>query len=67
LRLGIHVSLEVRQAVRSVGVALELDPIALNSPARQVPLLSSPGAIGNVPNARKPVHEVFGLVSRSAP
>ena len=48
LRLGIHVSLGARQAVRSVGAALGLDPIALNSLARQVPLLSSPGAIEQV-------------------
>ena len=48
LRLGIHVSLGARQAVRGVGAALGLDPIALNSLARQVPLLSSPGAIEQV-------------------
>ncbi len=36
LRLGIHVSLGARQAVRSVGAALGLDPIALNSLARPV-------------------------------
>jgi DNA polymerase-3 subunit alpha len=48
LRLGIHVSLGARQAVRSVGAALGLDPIALNSLARQVPLLSSPGSIEQV-------------------
>jgi DNA polymerase III alpha subunit len=48
LRLGIHVSLGARQAVRTVGAALGLDPIALNSLARQVPLLSSPGAIEQV-------------------
>ena len=48
LRLGIHVSLGARQAVRSVGAALGLDPIALNGLARQVPLLSSPGAIEQV-------------------
>jgi hypothetical protein len=48
LRLGIHVSLGDRQAARGVGAALGLDPIALNSLARQVPLLSSPGAIEQV-------------------
>jgi Bacterial DNA polymerase III alpha subunit finger domain len=48
LRLGIHVSLGARQAVRGVGAALGLDPIALNGLARQVPLLSSPGAIEQV-------------------
>jgi len=48
LRLGVHVSLGARQAVRGVGTALGLDPIALNSLARQVPLLSSPGAIEQV-------------------
>jgi DNA polymerase III alpha subunit len=48
LRLGIHVSLGARQAVRGVGAALGLDPISLNSLARQVPLLSSPGAIEQV-------------------
>ncbi len=48
LRLGIHVSLGARQAVRGVGAALGLDPIALNGLARQAPLLSSPGAIDQV-------------------
>jgi DNA polymerase-3 subunit alpha len=48
LRLGVHVSLGARQAVRSVGAALGLDPIALNGLARQAPLLSSPGAIDQV-------------------
>jgi DNA polymerase-3 subunit alpha len=46
--LGIHVSLGARQAVRGVGAALGLDAIAVNSLARQVPLLSSPGAIEQV-------------------
>jgi DNA polymerase III alpha subunit len=48
LRLGIHVSLGARQAVDSIGAALGLDPIALNSLARQVPMLPSPGAIEQV-------------------
>jgi DNA polymerase III alpha subunit len=43
LRLGINVSLGARQAVRSVGTALGLDPVRVHSLARQVPLLSSPG------------------------
>jgi len=48
LRVGIHVSLGARQAVRSVGAALGMEPPRVNSVARQVPLLSSPGAIDNV-------------------
>jgi DNA polymerase-3 subunit alpha len=48
LRLGINVSLGARQAVRATGAALGLDPIALNGLARQVPLLSSPGAVDQV-------------------
>src|SRR6202165_717865 len=48
LRLGINVSFGARQAVRSVGVALGVDPIRINSLARQVPLLSSPGAVEQV-------------------
>jgi DNA polymerase III alpha subunit len=48
LPLGINVSLGGRQAVRATGAALGLDPIALNGLARQVPLLSSPGAIDQV-------------------
>ena len=48
LRLGINVSLGARQAVRSVGAALGVDPIRTNSLARQVPLLSSPGAVEQV-------------------
>ena len=48
LRVGIHVSLGARQAVRSAGAALGMEPPRVNSVARQVPLLSSPGAIDNV-------------------
>ena len=48
LRLGINVSLGARQAVRSVGAALGLEPIRVHGLARQVPLLSSPGAIEQV-------------------
>ena len=48
LRVGVHVSLGARQAVRSVGAALGMEPPRVNSVARQVPLLSSPGAIENV-------------------
>jgi len=63
LRLGINVSLGARQAVRSVGTALGLDPIRVNSLARQVPLLSSPGAIEQV-LTRSP--EMGGTLSASA-
>jgi len=48
LRVGIHVSLGARQAVWSAGAALGMEPPRVNSVARQVPLLSSPGAIDNV-------------------
>jgi DNA polymerase III alpha subunit len=48
VRLGINVSLGGRHAVRATGAALGLDPIALNGLARQVPVLSSPGAIDQV-------------------
>ncbi|MBV9601768.1 MAG: PHP domain-containing protein [Chloroflexi bacterium] len=48
LRLGINVSLGARQAVRAVGAALGLEAPRLNALARQVPLLSSPGAIEQV-------------------
>jgi error-prone DNA polymerase len=48
LRLGINVSVGARQAVRSVGTALGLDPIRVHSLARHVPLLSSPGAVEQV-------------------
>src|SRR5215472_1998477 len=37
-----------RQAVRSVGAALGMEAPRVNSVARQVPLLSSPGAIDSV-------------------
>ena len=48
LRLGINVSFGARQAVRSVGTALGVEAIRINSLARQVPLLSSPGAVEQV-------------------
>jgi hypothetical protein len=48
LRLGINVSLGARQAVRAVGVALGLEAPRVNALARQVPLLSGPGAIEQV-------------------
>ena len=48
LRLGINVSLGARQAVRSAGTALGLRPVRVHSLARQVPLLSSPGAVEQV-------------------
>jgi hypothetical protein len=63
LRLGINVSLGARQAVRSVGTALGLDPIRVHSLARQVPLLSSPGAVEQV-LTRSP--EMGGTLSASA-
>ncbi len=48
LRVGVHVSMGARQAVRAVGAALGMQAPRVNSVARQVPLLSSPGAIDNV-------------------
>jgi hypothetical protein len=48
LRLGINVSLGARQAVRAVGAALGLEAPRTNALARQVPLLSSPGAIEQI-------------------
>jgi DNA polymerase-3 subunit alpha len=48
IRLGVHVSMGARQAVRAVGAALGMEAPRVNSVARQVPLLSSPGAIDNV-------------------
>ena len=48
LRLGINVSLGARQAVRAVGAALGLEAPRVNSLARQVPLLSSLGAIEQI-------------------
>jgi len=48
VRLGTHVSLGARNAVRSVGAALGLDGPKVNAIARLVPLLSSPGAIEDV-------------------
>jgi hypothetical protein len=63
LRLGINVSLGARQAVRSVGVALGLDPVRVHGLARQVPLLSSPGAVEQV-LTRSP--EMGGSLSASS-
>lgn len=48
VRLGINVSLGSRPAVRLVGAALGLEAPRVNALARQVPLLSSPGAIEQV-------------------
>jgi DNA polymerase III alpha subunit len=48
IRVGVHVSMGARQAVRAVGSALGLEAPRVNTVARQVLLLSSPGAIENV-------------------
>lgn len=48
IRVGVHVSMGARQAVRAVGSALGMEAPRVNTVARQVPLLSSPGAIENV-------------------
>ena len=48
IRVGVHVSMGARQAVRAVGGALGMEAPRVNTVARQVPLLSSPGAIENV-------------------
>jgi DNA polymerase-3 subunit alpha len=48
VRVGVHVSMGARQAVRSVGAALGMEAPRVNTVARQVPLLSSPGAIDNI-------------------
>jgi DNA polymerase-3 subunit alpha len=63
LRLGINVSLGARQAVRSAGAALGLEPVRVHSLARQVPLLSSPGAVEQV-LTRSP--EMGGSLSASS-
>ncbi len=47
-RVGIHLSRGARQAVRSAGAALGLEPSRVNLVARQLALLSSPGATDNV-------------------
>jgi DNA polymerase-3 subunit alpha len=47
VRMGVNVSMGARQAVRSVA-ALGMEAPRVNTVARQVPLLSSPGAIDNV-------------------
>ena len=48
IRVGVHVSMGARQAIRAVGSALGMEAPRVNSVARQVPLFSSPGAIENV-------------------
>jgi DNA polymerase III subunit alpha len=48
IRVGVHVNMGARQAVRAVGSALGMEAPRVNTVARQVPLLSSPGAIENV-------------------
>jgi hypothetical protein len=48
IRAGVHVSMGARQAVRAVGAALGMEAPRVNTVARQVPLLSSPGAIDNI-------------------
>jgi hypothetical protein len=48
VRVGVHVSMGARQAVRSVGAALGMEASRVNTVARQVPLLSSPDAIDNI-------------------
>jgi DNA polymerase III alpha subunit len=48
IRVGVHVSMGPCQAVRAVGSALGMEAPRVNTVARQVPLLSSPGAIENV-------------------
>ncbi len=48
MRIGVHVSMGSRQAVRAVGTALGLEAPRVNALARLVPLLSSPGAIEEV-------------------
>ncbi len=48
IRVGVHVSMGARQAVRAVGSALGMEAPRVNTVARQVPVLSSPGAIDNV-------------------
>lgn len=48
IRVGVHVSMGARQAVRTVGAALGMEAPRVNSVARQVPLLSSPGAIDEI-------------------
>jgi DNA polymerase-3 subunit alpha len=48
IRVGVHVSMGARQAIRSVGAALGMEAPRVNSVARQVPLLSGPGAVDSV-------------------
>jgi hypothetical protein len=45
IRVGVHVSMGARQAVRAVGAAMGLEAPPVNVVARHVRLLSSPGAI----------------------
>ncbi len=51
IRVGVHVSMGARQAVRAVGSALGVEAPRVNTVTRQVPLLSSTGAIENVHHA----------------
>jgi hypothetical protein len=48
IRVGVHVSMGLRQALRAVGNALGMEAPRVNTVARQDPLLSSPGAIDDV-------------------
>jgi hypothetical protein len=48
IRMGVHVSMGARQAVRAVGSALGTEAPRVNTVAPQVPLPSSPGAIEHV-------------------
>ena len=66
LRLGVHVSMGSRQAVRAVGTALGLEPPRVNALARLVPLLSSPGAIEQV-MAHAPELGIHDLSTQAEP
>jgi hypothetical protein len=48
VRVGVNVSMGARQSIRAVGAALGMEAPRVNTVARQVPLLSSPGAIDNI-------------------
>jgi DNA polymerase-3 subunit alpha len=48
IRVGVHVSMGARQAIRAVGGALGMQAPRVNAVARQVPLLSGSGAVENV-------------------
>jgi DNA polymerase III subunit alpha len=66
LRLGVHVSMGSRQAVRAVGTALGLEAPRVNALARLVPLLSSPGAIEQV-MAHAPELGIHDLSTQAEP